>query len=192
MTGITLEKLRQQLTHRQPARVLEPFDAQAAVALVVVPSYGGDLELLFIRRAEKLGDPWSGHIALPGGRRNQQDPDLRDTAIRETREETGVELSDHAFLADLDEVRPRTPSLPPIVIRPHLFGLPNRPTLKPSYEVADTRWISLKTLRDSQAETTVEVRGSSLVVPAFLVGPVVIWGLTERIVKGFLDLIDLP
>jgi hypothetical protein len=95
-------------------------------------------------------------------------------------------------LADLDEVRPRSPSLPPIVIRPHLFGALRRPQLTLSSEVAGSMWVSFSTLQRTHGEATVDVRGTSLQVPAFLIGPTVIWGLTERIITGFIELIGHP
>ncbi|NNL85157.1 MAG: NUDIX domain-containing protein, partial [Myxococcales bacterium] len=49
-------------------------------------------EVLFIERARHPDDPWSGHMALPGGRLDPVDASLRAAAERETREEVGVEL----------------------------------------------------------------------------------------------------
>ena len=54
----------------------------AAVALVLRGRTVDDAELLFIRRAERVGDPWSGHIAFPGGREEEGDETLADTADR--------------------------------------------------------------------------------------------------------------
>src|SRR5436305_12336697 len=95
----------------------------AAIALVLRPASGPlgeiDPELLMIKRAEAEGDPWSGHVACPGGRMDPGDRDLAHTATRETWEETGVDLAaDGRVLGTLDDISPRTPSLPPIVIRP--------------------------------------------------------------------------
>ena len=56
----------------------------------------GEPELLFIKRASRDGDRWAGHVALPGGKREQGDADDRAVSVRETREETGLELDiDH-------------------------------------------------------------------------------------------------
>src|SRR5579884_3649741 len=91
----------------------------AAIALVLRTSASGEPELLMIRRAEYENDPWSGHIACPGGRMDPTDRDLQQTAVRETWEETGIDLArDGVILGTLDDITPRTPSLPPLVIRP--------------------------------------------------------------------------
>ncbi|MEP6687797.1 MAG: NUDIX domain-containing protein, partial [Gemmatimonadales bacterium] len=89
--------------------------------MVLVPSPDA---VLLIRRADRAGDPWSGHMALPGGRREETDPDLVATAVRETFEEVGLSLAPADLLGSLDDVVPRTPVLPPIAVRPYVFALP--------------------------------------------------------------------
>ena len=85
-----LERMAAALEGLHPVR-LEPRDRHAAVALML-RERSGRLELLVIQRAEKAGDPWSGHMALPGGRREPGDRDAYDTARRETLEEVGIDL----------------------------------------------------------------------------------------------------
>ncbi|MGH7644285.1 MAG: NUDIX hydrolase, partial [Gemmatimonadales bacterium] len=112
----TLARVRWALAAHVP-RVEDAPEAQpAAVALALLEGSTG-LELLLIKRAEREGDPWSGQIALPGGRRDPQDPDLLATALRETLEETGLDLAGAERLGTLDDLYPRTPVLPPVVVR---------------------------------------------------------------------------
>jgi 8-oxo-dGTP pyrophosphatase MutT (NUDIX family) len=184
-----LTEIRDRLAARTPQEVVRPEAAQAAVALIAVAS-GADLELLIIRRAERVGDPWSGQMALPGGRRETADSSLKETAIRETAEEVGVELGREATLGQLDDLHPTTKLLAPIVVRPFVFGLSKRPFVSANTEVDLHLWAPVRQLRDSERVVDVQVRGAAMSVPAFLVDPHVIWGMTHRIIKPFLDLVN--
>lgn len=186
----TLELLRDRLAGHQPTRLFQSRAIEAAVALTLVPTSAGDLELLFIKRAEMAGDPWSGQMALPGGRRSPADRDLLATATRETREEIGIHLSHQLLLGELDEFAPRTPTLPPVVVRPYVFGVPSRPVITESAEVALHIWVPLEQLRRSATTVELEICKVRTTVPAFVVGPYTIWGLTERIVTPLLALAE--
>lgn len=168
----------------------EPFH-EAAVALVLKPSdVADDLELLLIRRATREGDPWSGQIGLPGGRFERADASLEHTALRETMEELGLDLRVHGVvLGQLDELRPRTPVLPPIIVRPFVCALRALPPLVPSDEVADYRWVRVGDLfhKDSRIRTTVRVRDISMKVEAYQLGDFTVWGMTERILATFAE-----
>src|SRR5215469_5622424 len=63
---------------------------QAAVA--ILHTRGPEESVLLIRRSERAGDPWSGHWSFPGGRRDPEDQDLLETALRELAEECGIIL----------------------------------------------------------------------------------------------------
>lgn len=183
-----LSEVRGRLGRHRPRRVHEPDAWQAAVAMILVSSSESDLELLFIKRAERRGDPWSGQMALPGGRRDTADRGLLQTARREAREETGIDLAPDALLGELDDLFPSTKVLPSVVVRPFVFGLGSRPEIQPNHEVADHVWVSLRTLADSASRVEIEVRGKPRTVDAFLVGEHVIWGMTHRIVTPFLEI----
>jgi 8-oxo-dGTP pyrophosphatase MutT (NUDIX family) len=162
---------------------------RAAVTLVLRPGEGGELELLMIKRAEFEGDPWSGHVAFPGGRQEPDDQSLERTAIRETWEETAIDIArDGALLGPLDEVSPRTPTVRRVVVRPFVAAVIHDVEIVESPEVAAAFWIPLSALRETAAWITAEVKaqGQSLSVPAFAHGEYVVWGLTERILRGFL------
>ena len=144
------------------------------------------LEILLIQRAVRDGDPWSGQIALPGGRRDPEDATLQDTAIRETFEETGLDLAtDGVVLGMLDELRPRTPVLPPIIVTPFVFVVADDKPLQISDELADAFWVPWSTFEDPTRldESTVHVRGASWTVTSYLVGERVVWGMTERMLR---------
>lgn len=144
--------------------------------------------VLFIRRAERTGDPWSGHMALPGGRRDPDDADLVATAIRETAEEVGVELTRSTLIGSLDDVVPRTPVLPPIAVRPYVFALPQRPALALNPEVAAARWVLLDHLLHPETyhSVRIQIRGANRDVPAYQLEDAIVWGMTERVVTNLL------
>jgi len=165
-----------------------PDARPAAVALVLLEGPQG-LEIILIRRAERADDPWSGQIAFPGGRYEARDRDLEATAIRETREETGVDLSSAERLGALDDLYPRTSVLPPVVVRPFVFALARRAALVPSDEVQRAFWLPLARLAEPgvSREVTVTLRGAARVLPAYMVDGEMIWGMTERILTPFVD-----
>ena len=169
----------------------EPFK-EAAVALVLRHSgIADDLDLLLIRRAQRAGDPWSGQIGLPGGRFEPNDSSLEETAVRETIEELGLDVRQHGvILGALDELRPRTPVLPPIIVRPYVCVVREVPTLVPSDEVAEYRWVRVGELfhPETRVNTTVRVRDYPLRVDAFQVGDFTVWGMTERILSTFAEI----
>jgi 8-oxo-dGTP pyrophosphatase MutT (NUDIX family) len=181
-----LARLRERLAaHRPVTDDQDPSLIWAAVAVVLVPSPDA---VLLIRRAERAGDPWSGHMALPGGRRESEDADLVETAIRETFEEVGLELTRSDLLGGLDDVVPRTPVLPPIAVRPFVFLLPRRPPLTPNPEVASARWVQLDHLLHPETyhSARLEIRGEPRDFPAYRVEESIVWGMTERIVTALL------
>ena len=179
--------LKTRLAARTPLSVENPAVMETSVALLLTPGKLG-LEALFIRRAERVEDPWSGHIALPGGRREPGDADRLATAVRETKEEVGVTLPASALLGTLDDVAPSAARLPPLVIRPYAFSFETRPEASLSEEVSEVMWLPLADLHACEGKTSVTIRGVPVEVPCFNRGGVVIWGLTYRILLGFLSL----
>ena len=185
---ITLATVRGALRDHRPQVADAPDARPAAVALVLLEGPQG-LEIILIRRAERADDPWSGQIAFPGGRYETRDRDLEATAIRETREETGVDLSSAERLGALDDLYPRTSVLPPVVVRPFVFALARRAALVPSDEVQRAFWLPLARLAEPgvSREVTVTLRGAARVLPAYMVDGEMIWGMTERILTPFVD-----
>ena len=140
-------------------------------------------EALFIRRGERIGDPWSGHMAFPGGRREPSDRDLFDTALRETREELGLDLTNARMLGRLDDVETHQRGL---VVRPYVFELRDTPTLTvPNAEVAEALWAPLPPLFRGERDTTYayEHEGRAYQFPGYDLEGRVVWGLTYRMLN---------
>jgi len=188
-----MAKLRSSLSSRRPAEATaEEGVRRAAVALIFRAGRDGSPELLFIKRAEYPGDPWSGQIAFPGGREESGDASLQQTAIRETREETGIDLGREGMLLGvLDDLRPRTVRLPAVVVRPYVAVLDRSEPLELSAEVALAFWIPFGDLADKESwqQDTVFARGVQINARVFRHEDHVIWGMTERILAQLLELL---
>lgn len=185
--------LRTALASRRPVEAdEEPGVRKAAVALIFRTGQDGSPELLFIKRAEYPGDPWSGQIAFPGGREEAGDSSLLETATRETREETGIDLAREGMVIGvLDDLRPRTVRLPAVVVRPFVAVLERSDPLELSSEVALAFWIPFDALanKESWRDDTVFARGVQINARVFRHQDHVIWGMTERILAQLLELI---
>jgi 8-oxo-dGTP pyrophosphatase MutT (NUDIX family) len=125
------------------------------------------------------------------------DPNLLHTAVRETEEETGLDLRATGIpLGRLDEVAPATRRLPPISIHPFVFGVPGETEARvASREVNEVLWTPMDLLKDPAVSDTVDVPrdGESRLFPCFRVEGRVIWGLTYRILTRFIEIVpDLP
>ncbi len=167
--------------HEHPGRQAERQGPERLAAVLLALRLGdrGDPELLMIKRAEAERDPWSGHVACPGGRMEPGDHDLEQTAIRETWEETGIDVArDGEILGTLDDVAPRTPVLPPIIVRPYVGVVRSDVRIVASPEVAEAFWVPLERL----VGETVEIPDFPGSWPAFTYKDrYVIWGRTHRI-----------
>jgi 8-oxo-dGTP pyrophosphatase MutT (NUDIX family) len=172
-----------------PTRLEDDVGVRHA-AVAVVMSDEGDPALLFIRRQVRAGDPWSGQMAFPGGFRAADDEPVLRTARRETLEETGLDLGTSRFLGALDELSPRMPFLPPLVVTPHVFLVPGRAPVAPGCEADEVLWIAVRDLLDPENLTacSVPLPTGTRDFPAIRIGSRVIWGLTERIIRQIADL----
>jgi 8-oxo-dGTP pyrophosphatase MutT (NUDIX family) len=167
-----------------------PVGRHAVVAAILRESLG-NVEVLLIRRAEHELDPWSGHMALPGGHGDPGDADLVATAVREVSEEVGLDLLEHAeLLGRLPEVQARPANFS---IFPLVFGLGAGPPPAPNpAEVQEVVWASLEHLRSAAARSSheVSVEQQRHRFPAFDVSGRTVWGLTYRILGDLLRQLD--
>jgi 8-oxo-dGTP pyrophosphatase MutT (NUDIX family) len=163
----------------------------AAVAAVLREREpGAPLDVLLIRRAETPGDPWSGHMAFPGGRRQEGDPSLLHTAIRETREEVGLEVQ--MPLGRLPDVPAIAKGRPVgLTITPFVFAVRGDPPAVPlEREVAEIVWTPLETLAVGMKDPEVlryPHEGVIYKLPCVRLGERVVWGLTYRMLELFFE-----
>jgi 8-oxo-dGTP pyrophosphatase MutT (NUDIX family) len=188
---LTLDAVARALRGREPDRV--PRDVRRAAVALVLREGAEGLELLFIKRAEHDRDPWSGQVGFPGGRAEPQDEDLVATAVRETLEETGLDLAREAGqLGALDEVQALARGRPlDLVIAPFVFGLRRPLEGVPNHEVVSLNWLPLSTLLDPRTRSSMPYRyGDTLLeLPCLRAGGLVIWGLTFRMFESLVSLL---
>ena len=167
---------------------------RAAVAAILRPgAAGASAELLLVRRAERTDDPWSGHMALPGGRRDEADRDLEQTAIRETLEEVGIDLlRDGRRLARL----PDHPAIARgvrvgLVIAPFVFALHATVEPTPNEEIAEALWTPLEPLALGHGAGTFpyDHQGTVFDLPYLDVGGRRVWGLTYQMLQKLFEVL---
>ena len=178
------ERLRVVLASRVPEKVVRPEARRAAVAVLVAA--GAEPAVLFIKRKERAGDPWSGQMAFPGGFWSAADESLEATARRETEEETGIALAGAGVLLGvLDDVSPRTPYLPPLVVTPYVYRVAETLAAHPGPEADAAMWLKVRDLFDPARRKPFRLRlpGEVREFEAIVVGDYTIWGLTERVLQ---------
>lgn len=169
----------------RPIKSSKKVDAGAAVAIILRPSSRG-LEVLLVKRAADPSDPWSGDMALPGGRLHSNDEDLMETVVRETIEETGIDLRNGRFLGTLDVAFSSLAS--GLGILPFVALYDQEVYVKLNEELSAFYWVPLEVMKQSKGKYY--FRQSE--VQAFLVEGEVVWGLTYRIINNLLQLLEDP
>jgi 8-oxo-dGTP pyrophosphatase MutT (NUDIX family) len=192
----TLSDIQRALTRHEPhIRPFVPVRDHAAVAMILAGAPEA-LSLCFIRRAERHGDPWSGHYAFPGGRAHPQDPTARAVAERETDEEVGLRLREEHLLGPLSEMPVRLGGVDTgMTLSPFVYYLGERHApLRLNGEVAAAYWVPLAHLWDADNGTHLELErsGTQVHYPAIRYRDYVIWGLTFRVLTFFSDVLDDP
>ena len=184
-----IPELAARLAVRHPAPIEDSDRPRAAVAVVLAPDPDS---VLLIRRADREGDRWSGHLAFPGGRWSPGDAELVDTARRETLEEVGLDLTSDGLIGTLDDLAPRSSVLPPIVVRPFVFHHRSREPLVVNREVAEAWWLPLERLLGSAAFQPVEFSryGTLVRTMGYHLELGVLWGMSERILTPLLGLLS--
>lgn len=189
---VDLEKFLQRLAAHEPR---DPSDflvhTRAAVAAVLRFDRGRP-EVLLITRAERDGDRWSGHVSLPGGKQEEGDPDLLATAIRETREETGIDLTGAPVLGRLGAIRAIAKGrILPMTITPFIFHLVEDQPLALSPEAVDAFWFPLDSAARGEIDDRYEYRLGPVPwhLPCWRWEGRTVWGLTHQMLNGLLEVV---
>jgi len=189
---IDVDSVRRALA-RRPHRPVDAGGAErfAAVAAILRPR-GDEAEVLLIRRALQANDPWSGHMAFPGGRMDPTDPDLLATAIRETAEEVGLQLDAGAHLVGrLDDLPAIARGRPVgLVIAPFVFAVEGDMPLQPNLqEVEELVWAPLSPFYRGERNVAhpYELEGRKISLPGYDVEGRTVWGLTHRMLESLFE-----
>jgi len=162
-------------------------DGRRRAAVAVILHGEAAPRVLLMKRVERIGDPWSGHISLPGGGFHASDGDLRVTAIRETQEELGIDLTGARLLGNLEPLQPRTAGPHGIEVTPFVFETTEalEPVCGP--EALAAFWLPLPLAASGEIESTYTVPTTQIAFPSWAYEGYVIWGLTRRILEIVLE-----
>lgn len=171
-------------------RIDPPENFVRASVAVILNVLNNDLNLLLIKRTENPKDPYSGHVAFPGGKISSEDNEPIDTAVRETFEEVGIDLIRcGTYLGGLDDIKPLNPNGPKFIVSPYIFILKDSVNPKINYdEVEDSMWVSINHLSDKEnRRIRIKERNGEIIEDyVYSYQKYLIWGMTGRIINSFI------
>lgn len=189
---LSLSLFEQKLGAYQPAVMHGPDWKRSAVA-VILRFHRGEPDVLLMKRAERKGDSWSGHISFPGGREAEGDIDLRATAMRETMEEVGIDLAASArFLGQLDTIRAVARGRArPMTITPFAFVETRDMHVVLGDEAVEAFWFPLDRAAAGELSGTFtyDLDASPLSLPCWRYEGRIVWGLTYQMLSRLLDVV---
>lgn len=181
------------LTFAKDEADFEPRAGRAAVAIMVREGLDAT-EMLMIRRATREGDPWSGHMGFPGGRRDPGDPCNFSCVLRETEEEIGVDLGQWGTrLGELSDVNTGwRADRPEMLVTPFVFRVAELPELTPNHEVDDVVWVPLHFLMDHRNREPLawEWKGQKMETDSYLYDSYRIWGLSLMMIDEMIGMLN--
>ena len=193
MSVSLLQLIENRLGVHKPGKArLRRLKTRSAVAMILQVR-DGELQILMIKRAERVGDPWSGHMAFPGGRMDKSDANGYAVAVRETAEEVGLSLGpEDECIGRLSELnaKPQRGSFG-MAVSPFVFRLDREVIFTPNYEVAEVVWVPLEFLtdEDNREEMIWKYKGAKIPVPCYMYEGRCIWGLSLMMLDELLDLV---
>ncbi len=188
-----IEELERVFKRRGTRKIIREGDFVPAAVMMILKGIGEDgYSMLFIKRPENSADTFSGHMAFPGGRMKEGDGNKLETAIRETLEETGIDLKKNGrILGELDDFNPISPRANHYIVTPYVSLLTRDAKIIPNdKEVDEVVWIPLSHFKDRRNLEVRMVERKNLRIEDFVFRyqNYVIWGLTGRILYEFLSL----
>ena len=187
MTKEIFLKLEEHFKSAVPNKIMDDYGfVRAGVSLIL----NDKIDILFIKRPENPGDSYSGHIALPGGKKTESDRDLLSTALRETQEEVGIDLElNGKIIGTLDDLKPLNPMGPRYIVTPFVALLLGNVQIRMNEEVEEMMWIPLEHFKD---EKNLRIRlkeraGQVIEDYVYEYEKFIIWGMTGRIINNFIN-----
>lgn len=189
----TRQFFESRLRAHQPKSPGEWLAKERAAVAAVIDFNAPDARVLLMQRTTRPTDRWSGHVSFPGGRAEPEDPDLLATAVRETREEVGLDLRDTAtLLGQLDGVQAVARGrILPMTITPFVFALEKAAPLTLSEEAEAVFWLPLKAAAEGELDATYDWKAGplSMPLPAWVWQDRTVWGLTYQMLMSLVDLV---
>ena len=192
------------ISYKAKKKLSRYWSKRSAVAIVLDKHASAEASILMIKRAEHKGDPWSGHMAFPGGRCEAFDKNGLATAKREMHEEVGFDIDDAEHkplkgewlgrLSDISTLRRITPRA--MVVTPYVFSVADKPILEENYEVAETVWIPLTYFSDinNRSIHSIEYKQRTINLPCYRYEGKIIWGMSLSMIDEILRLsgVEIP
>lgn len=180
------ERLIAKLTLADRVRPPDDGSRRAAVAILLHDEAPGP-RVLLMKRVDRAGDPWSGHISLPGGRIEPQDPDLLATAIRETHEELGIDLAGTRLIGNLRALPPYISGPAGVQVTPFVFVTHAAVEPTPGPEAVAAFWLPVELAGSGTLDAGYTYPGTDRTFESWQYESYTIWGLTFRILCDLLD-----
>lgn len=189
MNNTIYQELKQRLDRKNNNTYKPDHRSVMASVMMVLKQNRQNLDMLFIKRPDSPGDTFSGHIAFPGGKMIPQDSDLLETALRETREEVGIDLSKSGkIIGKLDDTKPNSRKADFIIVTPFVSMLTEEVEIIPNEEVDRYFWVPVDHLLDERnMRVRIKIRDNREIEDyVFSYDRYIIWGMTGRVLREFI------
>ncbi len=151
-------------------------EPEAAVGIIACSR--PEESILLIKRNENEHDPWSGHYAFPGGRKENGDATIYQTCIREVHEETGILLEPESLQQTCAPARAGRNVQAPILVQPYVFRISHQPAIIiEEKEIACHVWLAVEDFKDLSNHRMAEPL-PGMIRPVFPMDDYYIWGFT--------------